>query len=1018
VRRLRTSAPAEAPEAAPAAPRVFISYSRRDSPFVRRLFEMLEARHVGAWVDWEGIPPSAEWWGEIQSAIQGAEAFIFVMSPDSLTSAVCQDELDHAVRHNKRLIPVLYRDGPAADGSPAAIPPALARVNWVFMRDADDFAGGSAKLCEAIETDLEWVHAHTRLVERAVEWDAAKRDPSFLLQKNDLAVAEAWLRRGPEKDPKPTTLQAEYILAGRAYAIQRRRRLLTAAGIALVLVALAGAIAGWQYLLSQARQQEAFSRRLLSQVEDLIQRDEWELGLLLGLQAHAVFPSSESLDTILLGLDHLRGVRHILAGTYSAAGPLALSDDGSLLAVAACPVASEDETCAEPVISVIRTDRGTPVATLATTTPASSAAFDGGGRRLAVSTAAGGRPSGSDGSGARGFTVRIFDLAAGLARREQAMALGAHAVEVTETGAPPDELSFVGAELLVGRSDQVFAWTSADGRLVKRLPIQAAAISGDASMALVLAEGGMAPASLEMWDIRGEGRRITTMRLPPAMSQQAVFSPDSSSIALLACQVMASGRHCNGRLSLIDRVAARVLDKQVTNESVVDPMLAVAFSRYGPWVVSGGCGADTKTEACLHGQITIWAADSAGLEAYSRPVRTFGGMVERLAFSRDGRTLVSIGSRGTVTLWKFDVTALHVTQALPSVLEARRAARPSEHRHPPPGTRPEPDGPEIRCGTEPVNDPALLAAARQLRDPQQICSANGAHSFVAAWDSGRSTLAIAGCATDDAEGTCPRGQITLWDMRDGALHKQWEGPTRTAVRRLALDLERRQIAVTMCHRDAAGKCTDSESIDVVPAGGAPGPARVLLAKVGPVSALAVSGSGETLAFATCVGFPESGPPTNQCAAGGIQLMNMRSGEVFDGMLVGHQQAVSAMAFSPGGDLLMSGAYDGSVAFWDSVERRRLGPVLIAHDQLSGVEAVDIVSDTRAVSQSESDRVEWIIGGGEWTTLACGLVTRGLTAQETRQYLGRMRSAGDPCSGQGSAGRRPWWHRFVPGLPGR
>src|SRR5262249_45626417 len=152
-----------------------------------------------------------------------------------------------------------------------------------------------------------------------------------------------------------------------------------------------------------------------------------------------------------------------------------------------------------------------------------------------------------------------------------------------------------------------------------------------------------------------------------------------------------------------------------------------------------------------------------------RPVRTFGGRVERLAFSRDGKTLASMSSRGKVTLWRFD------RGALPSVLEARRTVRPSQHRRPPPATRPEPERLEITCGTESFSDPALLAAAKQLKDPQQICAANGAHSIVTAWDAGRQTLAIAGCSTDDTTGTCPKGQIALWAVRDGALQKQWEG---------------------------------------------------------------------------------------------------------------------------------------------------------------------------------------------------------------------------------------------------
>lgn len=53
-----------------AAAKVFISYSRKDITFVRRLFEILKTHELAAWVDWEGIPPSAEWWGEIQAAIE------------------------------------------------------------------------------------------------------------------------------------------------------------------------------------------------------------------------------------------------------------------------------------------------------------------------------------------------------------------------------------------------------------------------------------------------------------------------------------------------------------------------------------------------------------------------------------------------------------------------------------------------------------------------------------------------------------------------------------------------------------------------------------------------------------------------------------------------------------------------------------------------------------------------------------------------------------------------------------
>src|SRR5947209_5089856 len=72
---------------------LFISYAREDQDFVRRLHRALSRRGKEGWVDWEGIPPTAAWMAEIRSAIGGADAFVFVLSPDSAESKVCGDEL-------------------------------------------------------------------------------------------------------------------------------------------------------------------------------------------------------------------------------------------------------------------------------------------------------------------------------------------------------------------------------------------------------------------------------------------------------------------------------------------------------------------------------------------------------------------------------------------------------------------------------------------------------------------------------------------------------------------------------------------------------------------------------------------------------------------------------------------------------------------------------------------------------------------------------------------------------------
>ena len=89
----------------------------------------------------------------------------------------------------------------------------MAALNWIFFRESDDFDSAFQSLIEAIDTDLDWVRAHTRLLVRAIEWDNEERDASFVLRGRDLEEAEQWLAQGADKELKPTPLHAEYITA-------------------------------------------------------------------------------------------------------------------------------------------------------------------------------------------------------------------------------------------------------------------------------------------------------------------------------------------------------------------------------------------------------------------------------------------------------------------------------------------------------------------------------------------------------------------------------------------------------------------------------------------------------------------------------------------------------------------------------------------------------------------------------------------------------------------------------------
>jgi hypothetical protein len=229
---------------------VFISYSRKDKGFVRRLDEALKSRKREAWIDWEGIRPTEEFMQAIYAAIEAADTFIFVLTPDSITSAVCRREIAHAAEHNKRMVPIVQREVDTAN-----VPEALAKLNWIFCRDGDDFEKAADTLIQALDTDLEWVRAHTRLLMRAIEWETKGKNNSFVLRGVDLRAAEQWLTKaGAVKERQPTPLQTDYIIASRKAAARRQRITLGAVTVG-ALVAIVLAIVAW------SQRTEALSQR-------------------------------------------------------------------------------------------------------------------------------------------------------------------------------------------------------------------------------------------------------------------------------------------------------------------------------------------------------------------------------------------------------------------------------------------------------------------------------------------------------------------------------------------------------------------------------------------------------------------------------------------------------------------------------------------------------------------------------------------------------------------------------------
>ncbi len=299
----------------------FISYARADGAFVETLTRALEARGKNVYVDLDDIPPGAAWHRHVLRGIEASKVVVAVLSPESVVSEVCAQELAHALATGKRIVPVVRRTV-----QPRELPAHLTAPNWIWLRDEDDAQAGEQALVAALELDEEWVDAHTRLTVRAREWDDAARDRSFLLRGSDLEAAEQWLARQGEHAESATAIQVQYILDSRQAASRRRRgtfgAVLAALAIAVTLAVLA--LVARQEAVRQS--QTAQSRELAAAANSQLDADP-ELSVLLAAEGARIAPTSQATAALRTALS----ASHLDAQARMAVvpvGPPALSPDG------------------------------------------------------------------------------------------------------------------------------------------------------------------------------------------------------------------------------------------------------------------------------------------------------------------------------------------------------------------------------------------------------------------------------------------------------------------------------------------------------------------------------------------------------------------------------------------------------------------------------------------------------------------------------------------------------------------
>ncbi len=93
--------------------RVFVSYSHKDAPVVREIVDALKASGLSVWSD-QSLAAGTDWAADMEKALRQSDAFIFVISPESLESPSVNFELGVALSRaadspDLRIIPLMVK---------------------------------------------------------------------------------------------------------------------------------------------------------------------------------------------------------------------------------------------------------------------------------------------------------------------------------------------------------------------------------------------------------------------------------------------------------------------------------------------------------------------------------------------------------------------------------------------------------------------------------------------------------------------------------------------------------------------------------------------------------------------------------------------------------------------------------------------------------------------------------------------------------------------------------------------
>jgi WD40 repeat protein len=283
---------------------VFLAFAAVDMGFAHRLNNALQGQGKLTWFEPEGFSQMVANHQEMERGIEQSENILVVLTPEFMAEPACLRQITYAQGLNKRFITVLLRP------LTTDLPDALAPMPLIDLAgNLGNFPAQFNELIRLLDTDRNYVQAHTRWFQRALEWQQKDQTDDLLLRGNELAFAETWLAQADQdqKQPPPMAVQRDWIGASQGWRdrqqqaaeaqrqqeLVRAHRMALGATIAGTLIAGFGILAGFQW--HQANQQRIEARRQrnqanLSRVQTLVvfSQVDLELNLQFGALVRAL----------------------------------------------------------------------------------------------------------------------------------------------------------------------------------------------------------------------------------------------------------------------------------------------------------------------------------------------------------------------------------------------------------------------------------------------------------------------------------------------------------------------------------------------------------------------------------------------------------------------------------------------------------------------------------------------------------------------------------------------------------